>query len=273
MNYRIFEGTICIMIDSKVNCPCDACMERSVCNGITFFFLKNKFWVETISEGELFQRLKTLNPLFEFQRDTVLRTVHDCFKFGEMLFDTEVSADICCVNFQHTLEESVIIWRNHTVVPASSVLHYHVVLPLSFALESLYKKQDLLNNKLLVLNQHANRLHAKLMIPMGSDMKKEDVDQDCDCPHDFSAGLFSSLATQNLFCEASKRLFTSKSLIENMPVSQVQEIQLISEVSGSSNTNVVETEEKRRSELQKKLANKGDKSKRRELKRHGILRK
>ncbi|TNN07095.1 hypothetical protein EWB00_007962 [Schistosoma japonicum] len=213
MNYRIFEGTICTMIDSKINCPCDACMKRSICNGITFFFLKNKFWVETISEEELFQRIKTLNPLFEFQRDTVLRTVHECFKFGEILFDTEVSADICCVNFQYTLEESVIIWRSHAVVPAYSVLHYHVVLPLSLALESLYKNHALLSNKLLVLSQHTDRLHAKLMIPMGSNMKKEDVDQDFDYQYDFSVGLLSSSAAQNLFCEASKRLFTSKSML------------------------------------------------------------
>ncbi|CAH8545430.1 unnamed protein product [Schistosoma rodhaini] len=262
MNCRIVEGIICTAIDSEVNCPCDECKKRHFCNGISFFFLKDKFWVETVSEEELFQRLKTLNPQFEFQRDTLHHTIRDCFNFGEVVAD-----------IQYAVGESVITWTSDAVVPVSSVLHYHVILPLSFALESLCKKQDLLNNKLLALNHHANRLHEKLMLPMGEDLKKEDVDLDFSYSYNFSKGLLSSSSTQHLFCEASKHLFTSK--IENMCTSPVQQKQPTREIisSNSNSEDVQETEEKRRNELQKKLANKLGKFKSKKLERRGILRK
>ncbi|CAH8517047.1 unnamed protein product [Schistosoma mattheei] len=273
MNCRIVEGMICTAIDSEVNCPCDECKKRHFSNGISFFFLKDKFWVETVSEEELFLRLKTLNPQFEFQRDTLRHTIRDCFDFGKVVAEIQVCTDICSVSFQYTFGESVINWTSDAVVPVSSVLHYHVVLPLSFALESLCKKQDLLNNKLLALNHHANRLHEKLMLPMGEDMKKEDVDLDFSYSYNFSTGLLSSSSTQHLFCEASKHLFTPK--IQNMCVSPIQQKQPTRGIiSSNSNTkDVQETEEKRRNELQKKLADKLGKSKSKELKKHGIFRK
>ncbi|CAH8517076.1 unnamed protein product [Schistosoma mattheei] len=218
-------------------------------------------------------KIKTLNPQFEFQRDTLRHTIRDCFDFGKVVAEIQVCTDICSVSFQYTFGESVINWTSDAVVPVSSVLHYHVVLPLSFALESLCKKQDLLNNKLLALNHHANRLHEKLMLPMGEDMKKEDVDLDFSYSYNFSTGLLSSSSTQHLFCEASKHLFTPK--IQNMCVSPIQQKQPTRGIiSSNSNTkDVQETEEKRRNELQKKLADKLGKSKSKELKKHGIFRK
>ncbi|CAH8495219.1 unnamed protein product [Schistosoma turkestanicum] len=278
MNCRIVEGMICTMIDSEVNCPCDECRKRSSCNGISFFFLKNKLWVETISEEELSQRLKALNPQFEFQHDTLRHTIHDCFKCGEAVVDIQACTSVCNVSFQYTLGESVMNWTSNAVVPVSSVLHYHIVLPLSIALESLCKKQDLLNNKLLALNRHTNRLHEKLMLPMSEEMKNEDVTLDFNCSYNYysTTGLLSSPSTQHLFCEASKYLFTAK--IDNIPISPISHVQPPTcEMMLSSNPNAAnndqETEEKRRNELQKKLADKLVKSKSKELKRHGMLRK
>ncbi|KAH9587197.1 hypothetical protein MS3_00005025 [Schistosoma haematobium] len=162
-------------------------------------------------------KIKTLNPQFEFQRDTLRHTIRDCFDFGKVVADIQVCTDICSVSFQYTFGESVINWTSDAVVPVSSV--------------------------------------------------------DFSYSYNFSTGLLSSSSTQHLFCEASKHLFTSK--IQNICVSPIQQKQPTRGIiSSNSNTkDVQETEEKRRNELQKKLADKLGKSKSKELKKHGIFRK
>ncbi|CAH8539510.1 unnamed protein product [Heterobilharzia americana] len=269
MNFRVSEEIVCTVIDSKTNCLCGECIKRSSCNGITFLFLKNKLWVETISDVELFERLRTLNPQFEFQGDTLRHTVHDCVRFGEMMVDIQPS-DVCNVCFQYNLGESVINWRISAVVPVSSVLHYHVVLPLSLAMESLCRKQDLLNNKLSALDRYTNRLRETLMLPMNLDTKKEDANQDFDLTYDFSGGLLPSSVSRNLFCEASKHLFTPE--MENVSLSEIQMVPGC-ESKEDLSTSDLEAETKRRNELHKKLAGQLVKSKGKEVKRHGILRK
>ncbi|CAH8516934.1 unnamed protein product [Heterobilharzia americana] len=260
MNFRVSEEIVCTVIDSKTNCLCGECIKRSSCNGITFLFLKNKLWVETISDVELFERLRTLNPQFEFQGDTLRHTVHDCVRFGEMMVDIQPS-DVCNVCFQYNLGESVINWRISAVVPVSSVLHYHVVLPLSLAMESLCRKQDLLNNKLSALDRYTNRLRETLMLPMNLDTKKEDANQDFDLTYDFS-GVYYHHQSVGTFSARRLNIYSHRK-IQMVPGCESKE--------DLSTSDLAET--KRRNELHKKLAGQLVKSKGKEVKRHGILRK
>nr|CAH8845908.1 unnamed protein product [Trichobilharzia regenti] len=296
MKFKIFKEIIFTIIDTEINCSCDECEKRKLSNGITFFILKHKLWVETISNAELYKRLKMLNPQFEFQSDTLRQTIYDCITFGEVLInevqpsvvvtDAAVggdSEDMRSVCFQYHLGESILNWRINAVVPSSSsVLYCHIILPLSLAFELLNKKQAKLNNKLAILERHTNRLHEKLMLPISTidNTEEENTDKDLDITHNFSNSLLSSPVTQNLFCEASRQLFTLKKTSENTPTSSTQ---TSSTCSGSSKVITKDSmtaddsegeEEKRRSKLYKKLASQTNKYKSKEVvKRPGILRK
>ncbi|CAH8845929.1 unnamed protein product [Trichobilharzia szidati] len=242
-----------------------------------------------------------LNPQFEFQLDTLRQTVYDCITFGEVLIndvqpsvvtdaaaaasggDDDGGGDMCNVCFQYHLGESILNWRITAVVPSSSsVLYYHIIWPLSLAFELLNKKQAKLNNKLAILERHTNRLHEKLMLPVSTidNTEEESTDKDLDITHNLSNSLLSSPVTQNLFCEASKQLFTLKKTAENIPTSPTKtsstcssSSKMITKDSMTADDSEGE-EEKRRSKLYKKLASQTNKFKSKEaLKRPGILRK
>ncbi|CAH8516919.1 unnamed protein product [Heterobilharzia americana] len=132
-------------------------------------------------------------------------------------------------------------------------------------MESLCRKQDLLNNKLSALDRYTNRLRETLMLP---NTKKEDANQDFDLTYDFSRGLLPSSVSRNLFCEASKHLFTPE---KNVSLSEIQMVPGCESKEDLSTSDLAET--KRRNELHKKLAGQLVKSKGKEVKRHGILRK
>ncbi|KAF6768051.1 hypothetical protein AHF37_09655 [Paragonimus kellicotti] len=303
------ESLTIYLLDRSIPCSCEGCEPRSSSEDFTCVLFENDVWVEHLNCSNALRRLKSLNPHISTTETNILSSVKECLKGKMKTKEFTTSNSTLCVSFENIIDDVRLVWRLEALKAPVSMVLQHLVTPLSMALEESIRQQFSILETVKKLSRAyaAGKLERNALGGLLGDRIMQSVSTSevilkpvstsgnsitkqpgCLTLSDRALRLFVE-AVQAVFCTQTK-LFASHGHSKEVLAQTTIRIQfgylsknidnlipppesLATERTCLTHVQVKDIEERRRGELQRKLARELEKAKSKRNKRSGILRK
>ncbi|KAF5400280.1 hypothetical protein PHET_06311 [Paragonimus heterotremus] len=266
------ENLTVYLLDRSIPCSCEGCEPRSSSEDFTCVLFENDVWVEHLDFSNALRRLKSLNPHISTTESNILNSVKECLKGKVKTKEFTALNSTLCLSFENVIDDVRLIWRLEAL--KAPVLQ-HLVTPLRMALEESVRQQFSILETVKKLGRayaagklERNALGDKIMQSVSThEVILKPVSTSGNSITKQPGCLTLSDQALRLFAEAVQAVFRTQSSQSSYPNANCTPSQPVTLLDAE------DIEERRRGELQRKLARELEKAKSKRNKRSGILRK